>query len=62
MTREEAKQMLPVVQTFVDDEKREAINNELEEEAKKQPCVTIEDFIAQMKSIKKEIDNSAAKQ
>ena len=26
MTREEAKELLPVVQTYVDDEKREIIN------------------------------------
>ena len=62
MTREEAKELLPVVQTYVDDEKREAINKELEEEAKKQPCVTIENFIAQMEARRKEIGNSAAKQ
>ena len=61
MTREEAKELLPVVQTYVDDEKREAINKELEEEAKKQPCVTIENIIAQMEARKKEIGDSAAK-
>ena len=58
---EEAKELLPVVQTYVDDEKREAINKELEEEAKKQPCVTIENFIEQMEARKKEIGDSAAK-
>ena len=62
MTREEAKELLPVVQTYVDDEKREAINKELEEEAKKQPCVTIENIIEQMEAVKKEIGNSAEKQ
>ena len=62
MIREEAKELLPVVQTYVDDEKREAINKELEEEAKKQPCVTIENFIAQMEARKKEIGNSATEQ
>ena len=61
MTREEVKELLPVVQTYVDDEKREAINKELEEEAKKQPCVTIENFIAQMEAVKKEIGGSATK-
>ena len=61
MTREEVKELLPVVQTYVDDEKREAINKELEEEAKKQPCVTIENFIEQMEARKKEIGDSAAK-
>ena len=62
MTIEEAKELLPVVQTYVDDEKREAINKELEEEAKKQPCVTIENFIEQIEARKKEFNNSAAKQ
>ena len=62
MTREELKEMMPIVQTYVDDEKREAINKELKEEAKKQPCVTIENFIAQMEAIKNEIGNSATKQ
>ena len=61
MTREEVKELLPVVQTYVDDEKREAINKELEEEAKKQPCVTIENFIEQMEAVKKEIGGSATK-
>ena len=62
MTREEAKELLPVVQTYVDDEKREAINKELEEEAEKQPCVTIENIIEQIEARKKEIGDSAAKQ
>ena len=61
MTREEAKELLPVVQTYVDDEKRESINKELEEEAKKQPCVTIENIIEQIEARKKEIGDSAAK-
>lgn len=59
MTREEEKEMMRVVQAYVDDEKREAINEELEEESKKQPCVTIENIIAQMEAVKKEIGNSA---
>ena len=33
MTREEAKELLPIIQAYVDDDKREAINKELEEEA-----------------------------
>lgn len=61
MTREELKEMMPIVQTFIDDDKRESINNELEEKAKEQPCMTIENFIAQMKAVKKEIGNSAEK-
>lgn len=59
MTREELKEMMPVVQTYVDDEKREVINKELEEESKEQPCVTIENIIAQMEAVKKEIGNSS---
>ena len=47
MTREELKEMIPVIQEYVDDEKREIINEELEEKAKKQPCVTIENIITQ---------------
>ena len=31
MTREELKDMMPVVQTYVDDEKREVINEELDD-------------------------------
>ena len=31
MTREELKEMMPVIQTYVDDEKREVIDEELEE-------------------------------
>ena len=54
--------MLPIIQAYVDDDKREAINKELEEEANEQPCVTIENFIAQMEARKKEIGDSAAKQ
>ena len=62
MTKEEAKEMMTISQAYVDDEKREAINKELEEEAKEYPCVTIENFIAQMEARKKEIGDSAAKQ
>ena len=37
------------MQAYVDDGKREVINEELEEKSKEQPCVTIENFIAQIK-------------
>ena len=62
MTKEELKEIMHDVQAYVDDEKREAINKELEEKAKEQSCVTIENFIAQMEAMKNEIGNIAAKQ
>lgn len=36
MTREELKEMMPVIQAYVDDEKREVINEELEKKAEEQ--------------------------
>lgn len=62
MTKEELREMMPVVQAYVDDEKREVINEELEDKADEQPCVTIDDIIEQIEVAKKEIGNSATKQ
>lgn len=45
MTREELKEMMPVVQAYVDDEKREVIDKELEDKADEQSCMTIENII-----------------
>ena len=50
MTREELKEMMPVIQTYVDDEKREVIDEELEEKTEEQPHMTIDGIIEQIEA------------
>lgn len=58
MTREELKEMMPVIQAYVDDEKREVINEELEKKAEEQPCVAVDGIIEQIEADKNKIESS----
>lgn len=52
MTREELKEMMPVIQAYVDDEKREVIDEELKKKAEEQPHMTIDGIIEQIEAEK----------
>lgn len=47
---EELKEMMPIVQAYVDDEKREVIDEKLEKKAEEQPHMTIDGIIEQIEA------------
>lgn len=58
MTREELKEMMPVIQAYVDDEKREVIDEELKKKAEEQPHMIIDGIIEQIEADKNKIESS----
>lgn len=50
MTRKELKEMMPIIQMYVNDEKREVINEKLEKKAEEQPHMTIDGIIEQIEA------------
>ena len=60
MTREEAKELLPIIQAYVYD-KRDVTKKGLEDKADEQPCVTIDDIVKQIEAEKNVIEKSLMK-